>query len=133
MLQARARMREKFARVLKLEPKEVTLTSTDEVFLEKAIQLVESNMSNSDFSVEDFAYDMAVSRALLFTKIKAVTNLTPNNFIKTLRMKRAAQLLVQKKLNVAEVAYQVGFKDSRYFSKSFRKHFGKTPTEYMAD
>jgi signal transduction histidine kinase/DNA-binding response OmpR family regulator/ligand-binding sensor domain-containing protein len=132
ILQARARMREKFARVLKLESKEVVLTSTDEIFLEKAIQLVESNMGNVDFSVEDFAYEMAVSRALLFTKIKAITNLTPNNFIKDLRMKRAAQLLIQQKLGVAEVAYQVGFKNSRYFSKSFRKQFGKTPTEYMA-
>jgi DNA-binding response OmpR family regulator/two-component sensor histidine kinase len=133
MLQARMRMREKVARVLKLEPKEVTLTSTDELFLEKAIQLVEENMDNVDFSVEDFAFEMAVSRALLFTKIKAVTDLTPNNFIKTLRMKRAAQILKQQKLSVAEVAYQVGFRDSRYFSKTFRKQFGKTPSEYMAE
>lgn len=133
ILQARSRMREKFTRVLKLEPKEITITSTDETFLEKAIQLVETNMDNVDFSVEDFAFEMAVSRALLFTKIKAVTNLTPNNFIKTLRMKRAAQLLSQQKLSVAEVAYQVGFRDSRYFSKSFRKQFEKTPTEYMAE
>ncbi len=133
MLQARARMREKFARVLKLEPKEVTLTSTDEIFLEKAIQLVENNMDNVDFSVEDFAFEMAVSRALLFTKIKAVTDLTPNNFIKNLRMKRAAQILKQQKLGVAEVAYQVGFKDSRYFSKTFRKQFGMSPSEYMAE
>lgn len=132
ILQARARMREKFTRVLKLEPKEIVLTSADEIFLEKAIQLIESNMKNVDFSVEDFAYEMAVSRALLFTKIKAITNLTPNNFIKDLRMKRAAQLLIQQELSVAEVAYQVGFKNSRYFSKSFRKQFEKTPTEYMA-
>lgn len=133
ILQARTRMREKFTKTLKLEPKEVTLTSTDETFLEKAIQLVENNMDNTAFSVEDFAFEMAVSRALLFTKIKAVTDLTPNNFIKTLRMKRAAQLLKQQKLGVAEVAYQVGFRDSRYFSKTFRKQFGKTPTEYMAE
>ncbi len=133
ILQARTRMREKFTKTLKLEPKEVTPTSVDEIFLEKAIQLIENNMDNVDFSVEDFAYEMAVSRALLFTKIKSVTDLTPNNFIKTLRMKRAAQLLKHQKLGVAEVAYQVGFRDSRYFSKTFRKQFGKTPTEYMAE
>ena len=133
ILQARQKMREKFSRLLNLEPKAVTITSADEEFLERAIQLVEQQMNNSDFSVGQFAYEMAVSRPLLFIKIKAITNFTPNNFIKNIRLKRAAQLLQQKKIGVAEVAYQVGFKDPRYFSKCFQKQFQKTPTEYMAE
>lgn len=131
ILQARQRMREKFARILNLEPKEVTLTSADEEFLNRAIQLMEKQMGNPGFTVEQFAHEMAVSRPLLFIKIKAITNYTPNNFIKMIRLKRAAQLLGQKKLGVAEVAYKVGFKDPRYFSKCFQKEFEKTPTEYM--
>ncbi|MEO0338625.1 MAG: ATP-binding protein, partial [Bacteroidota bacterium] len=131
MIRARKTMREKFVRVMNLEPKEITVTSADEAFMERAMEIAEKHIGNPNFTAEQFAYEIAVSRALLFTKIKALTNQTPNNFIKTLRMKRAAQLLGQQKLNVSEVAYRVGFKDTRYFSKCFQKQFSQTPSEYM--
>ncbi|MEL6671152.1 MAG: two-component regulator propeller domain-containing protein [Bacteroidota bacterium] len=133
MAQARIQMRNRFSRILNLTPTEVTVTSADEAFLKNAIDIVEKNIDNIHFNVVQFAYELAVSRPLLFTKLKAITNLTPNNFIKTIRLKRAAQILEQKKLNVSEVAYRVGFKDPRYFSKCFQKQFEKTPTEYMEE
>jgi len=123
--------REKFVRVLNFEPKEITVTSADENFLKNALEIAEKHIDNSNFTAEQFAHELAVSRPLLFTKMKALTDHTPNNFMKTLRMKRAAQLLGQRKLNVSEVAYKVGFRDTRYFSKCFQKQFQKTPTEYM--
>ncbi|MEL7122225.1 MAG: helix-turn-helix transcriptional regulator, partial [Bacteroidota bacterium] len=129
----KALMRKKFVRVMNLEPKEITVTSADENFLKRALEIAEKHIDNSNFTAEQFAYELAVSRPLLFTKIKALTNQTPNNFIKTLRMKRAAQLLEQRKLNVSEVAYKVGFKDTRYFSKCFQKQFSKTPSEFMSE
>ncbi|HKK73487.1 MAG TPA: two-component regulator propeller domain-containing protein [Saprospiraceae bacterium] len=131
IIRNRETMREKFVRVMNLEPKEITVTSADEDFLKRALEVAEKNIDNSNFTAEQFAYALAVSRPLLFTKVKALTNQTPNNFMKTLRMKRAAQLLETQKLNVSEVAYKVGFKDTRYFSKCFQKHFNQTPSEYM--
>lgn len=126
----RQRLREKFGKSISFEPKEIAVSSADEVFLEKLIELVNRNIDNPDCNIEQFAQELAISRALLFTKIKAFTNLTPKNFLKTFRLKRAAQLLKTGKLNVSEVAYQVGFKEPRYFSKVFLKEFAQTPTEF---
>ncbi|GAB4418127.1 MAG: two-component regulator propeller domain-containing protein [Bacteroidia bacterium] len=130
LLETRRRIRERFHSVLKLEPQEITLTSADEVFLTRAIAIVEAHMDDPGFRVEDFADELAVSRPLLFTKLKALTNQTPNNFVKSLRLKRSAWLLSQSDRSVAEIAYQVGFGDARYFSKCFQKAFGCTPSAY---
>ena len=94
------------------------------------MQTVEIHMNNPSFGVEQFAYEMAVSRSLLFNKLKALTGMTPNNFVKSIRLKRAAHLLKQQKINVAEVAGEVGFRDPKYFSKCFQKQFKQTPSEF---
>lgn len=131
MIRGRKEAREKFGRVLHLDPKEISVTSADEHFLESALQVVEEQMDNYDFKVAEFAAALAVSRSLLFTKLKALTGQTPNNFIKTVRLKRAAQLLTTGHLNVNEVAYQVGFKDTKYFSKCFAEQFDVVPSKYV--
>jgi signal transduction histidine kinase/ligand-binding sensor domain-containing protein/DNA-binding response OmpR family regulator len=128
---ARINLRNKFSRILNLSPTEITVTSADEEFLTNAMDIVEKHIENTDFGIEQFTHELAVSRPLLFTKLKAITNQTPNNFIKSIRLKRAAQLLKQRKINVSEVAYKVGFKDPRYFSKCFQKEFKQTPTQFM--
>ncbi|MEM6320775.1 MAG: two-component regulator propeller domain-containing protein [Bacteroidota bacterium] len=128
---ARINLRNKFSRILDLSPTEITVTSADEEFLKNAMDIVEKHIGNTSFGVVQFAHELAVSRPLLFTKLKAITNQTPNNFIKSIRLKRAVQLLKQKKINVSEVAYRVGFKDPRYFSKVFQKEFKRTPTQFM--
>ena len=128
---ARINLRNKFSRILNLSPTEITVTSADEEFLKNAMDIIEKHIENVNFSVVQFASELAVSRPLLFTKLKAITNQTPNNFIKSIRLKRAAQLLKQKKINVSEVAYKVGFKDPRYFSKCFQKEFQQTPSQFM--
>lgn len=130
IIQARQEIRDKFARVLTFDPKEIPITSADESFLENALQIVEENIENYQFNVIQFATDLAVSRPLLFTKLKALTGQTPNNFIKTIRLKRAAQLLKTQKLNVSEVAYKVGFKDPKYFRKCFKDQFDELPSEF---
>ncbi|WP_367391287.1 two-component regulator propeller domain-containing protein [Lewinella sp. LCG006] len=132
-IQSRQEARDKFARVLNFDPKEISITSADEHFLETALQTVEQHMGNYDFNVIQFAEELAVSRPLLFTKLKALTGQTPNNFIKTIRLKRAAQLLKTQKLNVSEVAYQVGFKDPKYFRKCFREKFDEVPSAFGKD
>ncbi len=130
LIQVRHQMRERFARVLNFEPREIAVTSADEDFLRRAMDVAERHIEHPGFTAEQFAYELAVSRPLLFTKLKALTNQTPNNFMKTIRLKRAAQLLRQRKLNVSEVAYKVGFRDTRYFSKCFQEQFQQTPSEY---
>lgn len=123
-LDTRHRIREKFTRVINLDPSEISVTSADEEFLVNALAFVEEHIDDLELNVVRMASALNVSRALLFTKLKALTNQTPGNFIKVLRIKRAAQLLSTNKLNVAEVAYRVGFRDPKYFSKCFKEEFG---------
>ncbi len=116
--------------VLQIEPKKVTLSSTDETFVKEALESVEKNMSNSEFSVEDLCKDVGMSRMQLYRKLKAITGQSANEFIRTIRLKRAAQLIVQNQLSIAEVTYEVGFTDLQYFRNCFKKQFNINPSEY---
>ncbi len=129
LITSRSRIYQRLSRVMKIEPRMVHISSRDEIFLDKAISIVEKHIDDFNFNVVSFAYEMAVSRASLFEKIKRITSMTPNAFIKSIRLKRAAQFLSQGK-NVAEVSYEVGFKDPKYFAKCFSKHFGISPSKY---
>ena len=107
-------------------------TSIDEKMLKKAINIVKKNIDNTSFNIPSFSAELGVSRTILFAKIKTLTNLTPNEFIHSIRMKRAAELLELGQINVSEVCYKVGFKDPKYFTKCFKKHFNQTPSEYSS-
>lgn len=111
-------------------PKSVTISALDEELLGKAINLIEANINNSEYSIEDLSSDMAMSRVNLFRKIRSITGMSPSEFVKSARLKRAAKLLSEGELNVVEVAYSVGFNTPSYFTKSFKKMFGVLPTEY---
>ncbi|MBX2894210.1 MAG: response regulator [Cyclobacteriaceae bacterium] len=133
LLRLRARLQEAFSDkgVLQIEPKKVTLNSADELFVQQLMESIESNMSDSEYSVEDLCRDAAMSRMQLYRKLKALTGLSANEFIRSMRLKRAAQLLEQNQLTIAEVTYQVGFSDLPYFRECFKKMFGVTPSEYI--
>ncbi|TNJ45837.1 response regulator [Tamlana fucoidanivorans] len=130
LLESNARLKRKFTEQSVLQPNEVTVTSIDERLYKKAVQIVEANISNGQFDVPFFCSELGVSRTMLFTKIKAWSGFTPNEFVQHFRMQRAAQLLEQGKINVSEVSYKVGFKNPKYFSRCFQKKFGKSPTQY---
>jgi signal transduction histidine kinase/ligand-binding sensor domain-containing protein/AraC-like DNA-binding protein/ActR/RegA family two-component response regulator len=121
----------KYSGELLLQPKNITLTSPDERFLKKAIETVEKYIDDADLDSDQFAQYLGVSRMQLYRKIGALTDMTVKDFIRDLRLKRAAQLLVQNKLNISEVAYSVGFKDLAHFRRCFRQEFGMTATEYV--
>lgn len=87
-------------------------------------------MDHPEFGVELLAEKMAMSQSVLYKKVKALTTLSVNDFAKTIRLKKAAQLLQQKQYTVFEVSLMVGFNDRKYFSKEFKKQFGKTPSEF---
>jgi AraC-like DNA-binding protein len=114
----------------KVEPDDIEITSLDEQFLQKAISLVEDNMSNVDYTVEELSRDLGVSRTLLYKKILNLTGKPPLEFIRILRLKRAAQLLEKSQLNVSEIAFKVGYNDPKYFRKHFKNEFGILPSHY---
>ncbi|TCC99309.1 response regulator [Pedobacter hiemivivus] len=126
-------MRRKFSQQITLQPSNVLIESTDEEFLNKIMTIIEHNFSIDEFNVNVLAADVGMSTPILYKKIKALTGLTVNNFIKSVRLKRAAQLLQQQTYTVYEVAYMVGFSDSKYFSKEFAKQFGRTPSDYAEE
>ena len=96
------------------------------------MQIVEDRMGDSEFSVDEFSREVGMSRVHLHRKLKALTGQSPSDFIRMIRLKRAAQLLDARAGNVAEVAYQVGFNNLSYFSRCFREQFGKLPNEYAS-
>ncbi|HYG17930.1 MAG TPA: two-component regulator propeller domain-containing protein [Ohtaekwangia sp.] len=118
------------SQVLTIEPRRVVLTSADEQFVKSVLESVEKNMGNADYAVDDLGRDAGMSRTQLYRKLKALTGQSANEFIRTLRLKRAAQLLEQDELTVAEVTYEVGFTDLQHFRECFKKLFGVTPSEY---
>ncbi|MBN1949837.1 MAG: response regulator [Bacteroidales bacterium] len=130
LIKSRDDLRERFQKELVIKPTEVVLGSTDEKFIHKAIKLVEENMSNPAYDIDTFSRDMAMSQSTLYRKLKALTGQSTNNFIKDLRLNRAATLLAQNEISVSEIATMVGFDDPAYFSKSFKQKHKLSPSEY---
>lgn len=131
ILQVRRSLREKYTKQIILKPSDLTITSPDERFLRKAIEVVEKNISNTDFDIEKFASEAGVSRMQLYRKFDALTSMTVKEFVRSIRLKRAAQLLLEKKMTIAEVAYAVGFRDLSHFRKCFHREFGMSASEYI--
>lgn len=115
-----------------IKPKSVSgdNQSNDDPFLEKALEKLEAKISDGDFTFNQFASEMNVSKTSLYRKLKSVAGLSPCEFIRSVRIKRSAQLLA-KHSNISEVAFAVGFNDSKYFSRCFKSEFGITPTRYQ--
>jgi signal transduction histidine kinase/ligand-binding sensor domain-containing protein/DNA-binding response OmpR family regulator len=140
MLQSRIRnllaqqeaIRKLFQKQLEINPTEISITSVDEQFIRQSIETVEQNISNPDFSVEDLSRALHMSRVALYKKLLALTGKSPLDFIKTIRLKRAAQLLEKSQFTISEVAYEVGFNNPKYFARTFKKEFGLLPSEYAA-
>ena len=98
-------------------------------FVKKALNIVRENIANSEFSKEEFASSMCVSSSLLYKKIKALTNQSPSDFIKTIRLTHSLELLQSRKYSVTEISELCGFSSINYFSRTFKAYFGKTPTD----
>lgn len=133
MLSIRDSLKEKYTSTMVLEPTNVVLSSPDEKFLKRVVDVIEENISDSDLDIENFALKVGVSRMQLYRKLNALTNMTVKEFIRNIRLKRATQLLDQQKLNISEIAYQVGFKDLSHFRKCFKREFGMSASEYIAN
>jgi signal transduction histidine kinase/ligand-binding sensor domain-containing protein/DNA-binding response OmpR family regulator len=130
IVERQKKTREQFKSKVDITTNEVEITSMDEKFVKKAVALVEANISSSEFLVEDLCREMGMSRVYFYKKILSLTDKTPSEFIRFIRLKRAAEFLEKSQLFVNEVAFQVGFNDPKYFRKYFKAEFGVSPNEY---
>jgi DNA-binding response OmpR family regulator len=130
LIEQRRKLRERFRKEITLQPKDIAITSMDEQFLKKAMEVIEQNLSDPEFSTEVFAKGVAMSRMQLNRKLRALTDQSTHEFIRTYRLKRAAQLLQHRAGTVSEICYDVGFNSLSHFAKVFREQFGQSPSEY---
>ncbi|ALJ06456.1 hypothetical protein APS56_15525 [Pseudalgibacter alginicilyticus] len=127
----RQNLKEKYSKLITTAPVDIQVDSNDEKLIKKLIKIIEDNMNNNILTVEFLASEIGMSRANLYRKVQLILNDTPINFIKTIKLKRAAQLLKQNKMYISEIAYMTGFSNQKYFSKCFNKEYGMSPTKYI--
>jgi len=131
LIEQRAKLREKYADTLMIAPSKIKVDSPDELFIKKALQIVEEHISDPEFTVENFQKTIGMSRMQLHRKLKALTNHSASEFIRDLRLQRAADLLVVKGTSVTDVAYACGFNSLSYFTQCFKDKYGVTPSKYQ--
>jgi signal transduction histidine kinase/ligand-binding sensor domain-containing protein/DNA-binding response OmpR family regulator len=129
LIEQRQRLQKKYRGTIVLKPNDLNVTSADERFLKKAIMVVEQHLSEEKFDTEKMAQALALSRMQLHRKMKALTGRSPHEFLRTIRLHRAADLLKSRVGNISEVAYEVGFGNPAHFARLFREEFGHLPSE----
>lgn len=130
LLVNRAKLRQRFVDQPFVSSQTMATSRTDRELLAKLDAAIEKNLAESEFSIDDLAGILCMSRSTLFEKIKNISGLTPNNYIRLTRLKRAAEYLSVGEYQIGEVCYLVGFSSSSYFTKCFKKQFGVLPTEF---
>ncbi|WP_106792556.1 ATP-binding protein [Aquimarina sp. Aq78] len=130
LLMIRKKLQLRYSQEVFLTPKDITITPMDENFLNKVQKVMDEQLIESSFSVEEFSKAIGMSRMQLHRKLKALTGLTSSEFIRSQRLKLSAQLLKNSDTNVSQVGYAVGFNDHSYFTKCFKEMYQCTPSEY---
>jgi YesN/AraC family two-component response regulator len=130
LIEQRKKLREKFSLLMDLQPKDIAASSMDEQLLRRLLAIFEDHIEEPEFSIEQLSREIGMSRIHLNRKIHALTNLSTSDFIRILRLQRAASMLRSASGTVSEIAYKVGFNNLSYFSRAFRRHFGKLPSEF---
>ncbi len=126
-----AQLKERFSRTADLSAKELTLSKIDEEFIERLSSVIETNLQEESIGVDFLSRELGTSASRLYRRVKAITNLSPNEFVTNYKLKKAIPLFRETNLTISEIAFRTGFNDPRYFTKCFKKYFGKTPTEYF--
>jgi signal transduction histidine kinase/DNA-binding response OmpR family regulator len=130
LLKTRQIWQQKYSQQVTLEPRHIPVNGPDQKFLTKLLAIIEDNIENEAFGVPTIAAEIGMSQPVLYKKVKALTTMSVNDFVKSIRLKKAAQLIKQQEYTIYEIAYAVGFSDSKYFSKEFSRQFGMTPSAY---
>jgi DNA-binding response OmpR family regulator len=132
LIENRRKLRDRYSKQILLQPMDIEVTSTDEKFLQRVMQIVEQKMGETEFTAEAFSREVGMSRMQLHRKLTALTGQSTTDFLRTLRLKRAVQLMEAHMGNISEIAYEVGFNNLSYFAKCFREQYGMSPNEYVA-
>ena len=133
LINQRLALRERFQREFSLIPSDMDISSMEQKFMERAVQIIGEHLSDPQFKVDSFAQKIFMSRQQLNRKLKALTGRTAVEFIRLIRLKRAAMLLKNNHATITEIAYQVGFSNPSHFSKSFHQEFGMSPSTFLSD
>jgi ligand-binding sensor domain-containing protein/signal transduction histidine kinase/DNA-binding NarL/FixJ family response regulator len=131
LLTVRDKLKEKYQKIVTLEPRHEEVEDPDNKFLQRLMRILDDNINDADFNVAKLVTEIGMSRPVLFRKVKILTGMSVIDLIRSTRLKKAEMLLRQKKMSISEVAFTVGFNDPKYFSKSFHAQFGTTPSKYM--
>ncbi len=129
LIDSRRALRQRFSSNSIIRSEEISVTPRDAVFIEKLLKVVKENIANNSFSVDDLGRETGMSQSQMHRKLKATVNMSASQFIRSVRMHRAMELLTKEAGNIAEIAYLVGYDDPGYFTKTFRAFFGKLPSE----
>jgi signal transduction histidine kinase/DNA-binding response OmpR family regulator len=130
ILESRKKLQKQYGKSVRLGPSDIEITLGDEVFIKKVIETIEKNLQNPKFTSDILATEMSMSNSSLYRKLKALTAHSSAEFIRSIRIKRAAQLLADKQKTITEIAYEVGFNDVKHFRSVFHKQFNCTPSAY---
>ena len=125
------KLKKTYQKQVEIQAQDLEIVSEDQKFLKKALACIEKNITNPNFSVEELSRQMSLSRVSLYKRLLTLTGKTPVDCIRTIRLKRAVQLLEKSQLSIASVAYEVGFNNPTYFSKVFKEEYGTLPSEYV--
>lgn len=131
VLESRRKLKELFTQKVSLGPSEVEITSFEGEFIKKIIVKIEDNLSNSSFNIDELAEEMNMSRSTFYRKLKAITDMSGSEFIRFIKIQRSAQLLVSGEFTIKQIAYEVGFNNTKHFRKCFIKQYNMTPSDYI--
>lgn len=131
IIEKRQLLRKRYSREVNLKPVEFSETTADERFLKQVVEIIDKNMSNTEFSVDMLVKAIGQSRSNLYLKIKDITGMSSTEFIRSVRLKRAMELFNSTDLPVKEVMYKTGFSTASYFSKCFKRQYGEKPSDYL--
>jgi DNA-binding response OmpR family regulator len=130
LITLRSKFHKRFQQNLEIHTSEINISSLDQILIEKAIKIMEENISDPEFSVEELSKELGISRGHLYRKLLSLTGKSPIEFIRVIRLQRAAQLLEKSQLTIAEIAYKVGFNNPKFFTKYFKEHYSILPSLY---
>lgn len=130
LLDNRAKLRQNFVNDPYITTNSIAQNKADEDFLNKLTEIIQKNLDDATFNIDNLASEIGMSRTSLHRKIKGITEFTPGDFIRVIRLKKAAELLLEGEYRINEICAMIGIQSLSYFSKCFQKQFGMTPKEF---
>jgi DNA-binding response OmpR family regulator len=130
LIEQRKNLRDKFSKEINIQPAGLVSNTLDEEFMKKVYKHINRNLGNPNYDTDHLANELYISRRQLHRKLQALTGHSPGEFMRTLRMKQAAKMLLEKRFSITQIAYEVGFGSPAQFTRAFRKHFDCLPSEF---